>query len=128
MKQLIVTLLVLLTLGSTLRELSIFVSFKVHQEEIAFTVCKSKNEVDNTCQGACYLQDQLSLTNNHEHAHEETTDVIPSFKLKINYYFETLVGASSMPSPHLEIGFATASVSPTSDGFIRQELNPPEYS
>ncbi len=126
MKQLLIVLLIFLTVASTLKELSIFISFKVNQEKIAFTVCKSKDIPNNTCQGSCYLKKQLSSTHNHEQNSSETVLNSPKQK-ESNLYKEIL---DEPQNKILVTVFKHKSYisGPACAGYPNSLLDPPEIS
>lgn len=126
MKQIVVGLLVLLTLTSTIMELSIIVSFKVHQQEIAYTVCTSSNLPINTCQGSCYLEKQLDKVHNHDHNPSE--DVLNSPKQKDSNLFREVHQKSQHAGRVSTVAYKFHISGSPCTGYPNYLLDPPEIS
>ncbi len=124
MKQILVALLIFSTIAGTFKELTIYVSFKVHQEEIAFTVCKSRDTPDNTCQGACYLKKQLNQA--HEHEQSPNGEIIRTSKLKHPNLYREIVSGSLRAFTILKSSYYSYASGSTCAGFVPHLLLPPE--
>ena len=126
MKQVLIVLLIFLTLASTLKELSIYISFKVHQEEIAFTVCKSKGIPNNTCQGACYLEKQLDKT--HHHEQNPSGKAFKSPKQKDLSMYREILDKSQNKLLITVSDYKVYISGAACEGFLNTLLDPPEIS
>lgn len=75
-------LFVLLVLAQALNKSWVLVSFKLHQQEIAQSLCEQKNKASNACQGKCQLKKALKT------AEEQEQKSLPgSAKETIEFYY-----------------------------------------
>lgn len=95
----------------------VYTSFKLHQNEIAKTICVQRKLVDNTCNGRCELQKSLKKYDDNERRMQNNLDnkvdlvyiytaAVPEYKLiknnllaKPNFYtLEKKTISVSLPS------------------------------
>lgn len=70
-RSILIILMLLVIMVPNLTKVWVVVDFKIHQEDISKTLCVKKNDVHNTCKGACHLKKQLDKVDD-EHDHEKT--------------------------------------------------------
>gem|GEM_PF-1579911 len=51
-----------------------YLHFYINQEHIAVNLCKERQKPDSSCQGSCYLKDQLSRTVEGDQANSSGAD------------------------------------------------------
>lgn len=68
---------------NTFSNMVLYVSFKIHQDEIAKNICVLKSVKDNTCKGNCYLRKQLQkqsdLEDDFENLLKEKIEIVAAF-------------------------------------------------
>lgn len=94
MKSLAAILVICLILLSPLSRVYVFLSFLMHQEQIAKTSCVQKEIENNCCQGYCQLTAQMT-----ENTAEESEKSVPFLlKLKIDALFYVDMPVWTLPS------------------------------
>ena len=83
-RNIIVGLLVLNTIGSTLMVPFIYLDFNLRRDYIADVLCINRDEPMTVCNGQCYLSDQLKKANNQHEKQKSTTPNQSGY----TFYFE----------------------------------------
>jgi hypothetical protein len=71
LKQLAAFVLALFILLQPFSKMSIYIFFKINQDQIAKTLCVKKNIKNNTCKGKCHLKKQLQETEKGDQTPED---------------------------------------------------------
>ncbi|MFC5683011.1 hypothetical protein ACYE2N_03660 [Flavobacterium sp. MAHUQ-51] len=74
MKTLFSIVLSILLLLPSFGSFFVYTSFKLHQDEIAKTICVQRKLVDNTCNGRCELQKSLKKYEDNERKMQNNLD------------------------------------------------------
>ncbi|OCB70388.1 hypothetical protein SAMN05192550_2724 [Flavobacterium glycines] len=74
MKSLFSIILSILLLLPSFGSFFVYTSFKLHQDEIAKTICVQRKLVDNTCNGRCELQKSLKKYEDNEKRMQNNLD------------------------------------------------------
>ena len=125
MKWIYAVLYSFLSLAGKLKDLVVFVDFKVNQEHIIMTMCTGASEPVNTCNGSCYLTTQLKLV--HDHGQETDSKVPASLKVKVTYFFEEIAEASIRPPQKAESSVSNYLTKKTTQGHPDAIFQPPKY-
>lgn len=71
-------------LTASMNNLTMYLSFKLHQAEIAEIFCINKNKPSLHCEGKCYLNERLAKTNEKENPAAPLTKFEET--LRINFF------------------------------------------
>ena len=125
MKWIYAVLFSFLSLAGILKDLVVFVDFKVNQEYIVMTMCTGVSEPVNTCNGSCYLTTQLKLV--HDHGQESHSQVPASLKVKVTYFFEERSEESRRFLEQVESSSSNYLNRKTTQGHPLSIFQPPKY-
>lgn len=89
MKWIYAVLFSFLSLAGILKDLAVYVSFKSNQEYIAITMCTGRFDPVNTCNGSCYLNNQLQLV--HDFENDKDGQIPPNLKERITFFAEDII-------------------------------------
>lgn len=127
MKYVYVILFSILSLAGILKDIAVYLTFKSNQEVIVITMCTSRDEAVNTCQGSCYLTNQLKLVNDLEQNSDK--QVPPNLKENITFFYAEIITETN-PSFLINdkpngVEFISNIIS---SGYSEEVFQPPKYS
>ena len=73
-----------LSLAGIWKDFAVYLTFKANQEYIVVELCEEKEEIENTCQGSCYLSKKLKQVQEEEQ--DSNKQAPPKLKTNITLY------------------------------------------